>query len=58
MPTPKCDRCEKSIDLENDACICFRHDEGEAYLSQESIEEVKEDFYNEIRTDNTIESGT
>ena len=58
MPTPKCDRCEKSIDLENDACICFRHDSGEAYLCEECIEIVKEDFYNEIRTDNIIDSDT
>ena len=58
MPTPKCDRSGKSIDLENDACICFRHDSGEAYLCEECIEIVKEDFYNEIRTDNIIESDT
>mgnify|MGYP001216424394 CR=1 FL=1 len=58
MPTQKCDRCEKSIDIENDACICFRHDEGEAYLCEECIEIIKGYFYNEIRTDNTIESDT
>ena len=58
MPTPKCDKCEKSIDTENDACIVFRHADGDAYLCEECVELVKEDFYNEIRTDNIIESDT
>jgi hypothetical protein len=58
MPTPKCDKCEKSIDMENDACIVFRHADGDAYLCEECVEIVKEDFYNEIRTDNIIESDT
>ena len=58
MPTPKCNRCGTGIDLENDAGICFRHADGEAYLCEKCVEEVKEDFYNEIRTNNTIESDT
>ena len=58
MLTPKCDKCGTSIDEENDAGICFRHADGDAYLCEKCVEEVKRDFYNEIRTDNTIESGT
>tara|TARA_Y100000994_G_scaffold2327_1_gene2447 strand:- start:1504 stop:1677 length:174 start_codon:yes stop_codon:yes gene_type:complete len=56
MLTPKCDRCGKNIDPENDAAICFHHDDGDAYLCEECIEIVKEEFYNEIRTTNTSES--
>tara|TARA_B100001996_G_scaffold315810_1_gene258750 strand:+ start:485 stop:619 length:135 start_codon:yes stop_codon:yes gene_type:complete len=44
--------------MENDACIVFRHADGDAYLCEECVEIVKEDFYNEIRTDNIIESDT
>ena len=58
MLIPKCDKCGASIDEENDAGICFRHDDGDAYLCEACVEIVKEEFYNEIRTDNTIESDT
>jgi hypothetical protein len=55
MPTPKCDKCDKDLDLDNDAVVCFRHSSGEAYMCEPCDEEVKEEFINENRTTNTDE---
>ena len=46
----KCDRCEKVIDLDNDTAICFNN---KLYMCEPCVEEVKKEFYDEVRNSNT-----
>ncbi len=56
MPTKICDRCGGQIDLDKDGAICFNNGADECYLCEPCIEEVKREFYDEIRETDTIES--
>ena len=47
--TAICDRCESKINLDNDGAICFNSDDGEIYLCEPCIEDIKKEF---IETDN------
>lgn len=58
MPTAKCDRCDTSIDLDNDSAICFNSADEKVYLCEPCVEEVKREFIDEIRDTNIIESDT
>jgi|ETN01SMinimDraft_1059929.scaffolds.fasta_scaffold522561_1 hypothetical protein len=46
----KCDRCKKVIDLDNDTAICFNN---KLYMCEPCVEEVKKEFYDEVRNSNT-----
>lgn len=51
----KCDRCNVNI-LDNDEGICFNTMEGEVYLCEPCIEEIRKEFIDEIRNTDTEQS--
>ncbi len=56
--TKKCDRCEKSLNLDKDKAYCFHSEEQEVYICMSCVKDVYKEFLDEEqnRTSNIRES--